>query len=147
MRPCWPCSAHTLSLYMRIPSKGVRNVGPNIPAASSRARGDPFRAATRTSRRAGVRFRAQRRTVMDHAAGFSAPRDADRHTQGGARGGAAKPGGDEPLPQRILGATGPARECRAGEAGKPHAQAPPGAKAPDRGSVAGARSWRVNLLG
>ena len=27
MRPCWPCSAHTLSLYMRIPSKGVRNVG------------------------------------------------------------------------------------------------------------------------
>ena len=27
MRLCWPCSAHALSLYMRIPSRGVRNVG------------------------------------------------------------------------------------------------------------------------
>ena len=62
--------------------------------------------------------------VSPTSRGFSAPRAADRYTQGGARGGAAKPGGDEPLPQRMLGATGPARECRAGEAGKPHDKAP-----------------------
>ena len=33
MRPCWPCSVHALSLYMRIPSKGVRNVGQYITGA------------------------------------------------------------------------------------------------------------------
>ena len=42
MRPCWPCSAHTLSLYMRIPSKGVRNVGSVKEHALRRCRGRRF---------------------------------------------------------------------------------------------------------
>jgi len=109
---------------------GTRGFLRSAAEARLRARGGRFRAAPQPPGIGCVAFGRGLASIRQRNEVFSAPRAAAPHPIGGARGGAAKPGGDEPLSQPFHGARGRVPRASSGPATLRRTTKPPRREGP-----------------